>query len=115
MRKLLILSTGTVEEALLQKIAAADWEIYWAQDVTVARTLLTEHVFEVGLGILLNCEPERSVQWLVDLILARRKMQWVLALSRQCLDRKPLSSMVNERCYDYHTLPIDAQRLACPR
>ena len=111
MRKLLILSTGTVEEALLQKIAAADWEIYWAQDVTLARTLLTEHVFEVGLGILFNCEPERSVQWLVDLILARRKMQWVLAMSRQCLDRKQLSSVITERCYDYHTLPVDAQRL----
>jgi DNA-binding NtrC family response regulator len=38
-------------------------------------------------------------------------MQWVLALSRQCLDRKQLSSMVTERCYDYHTLPVDAQRL----
>ena len=111
MRKLLILSTGTVEEALLQKIAAADWEIYWAQDVTLARTLLTEHVFEVGLVILFNCEPERSVQWLVDLILARRKMQWVLAMSRQCLDRKQLSSVITERCYDYHTLPVDAQRL----
>ncbi|HRZ07325.1 MAG TPA: sigma-54 dependent transcriptional regulator [Candidatus Competibacteraceae bacterium] len=111
MRKLLILSTGAVEEALLQKIAAADWEIYWAQDVTLARTLLTEHVFEVGLGILFNCEPERSVQWLVDLILARRKMQWVLAMSRQCLDRKQLSSVITERCYDYHTLPVDTQRL----
>jgi DNA-binding NtrC family response regulator len=111
MRKLLILSTGAVEEALLQKIAAADWEIYWAQDVTLARTLLTEHEFEVGFGILFNCEPERSVQWLVDLIVARRKMQWVMALSRQCLDRKQLSNIVTERCYDYHTLPVDPQRL----
>lgn len=112
MRKLLILSTGPVEESLLQKIATADWEIYWAQEASLARTLLTEHSFEVGLGILFNCEPERSVQWLVDLVLARRKMQWVLALSRQCLDRKQLSGIITERCYDYHTLPVDAQRLA---
>ncbi|MCB1766743.1 MAG: sigma-54-dependent Fis family transcriptional regulator [Candidatus Competibacteraceae bacterium] len=111
MRKLLILSTGTVEETLLQKIAAADWEIYWADEVTPARALLTEHQFEVGLGILFSCESERSIQWLTDLILARRKMQWVLALSRQCIDRKQLSSIVTERCYDYHTLPVDAQRL----
>ncbi len=111
MRKLLILSTGAIEDVLLQKIAAADWEIYWAQDVTLARALLTEHVFEVGLGILFNCEPERSVQWLVDLIVVRRKMQWVMALSRQCLDRKHVSSIVTERCYDYHTLPVDPQRL----
>jgi len=48
---------------------------------------------------------------LVDLILARRKMQWVLAMSRQCLDRKQLSSVITERCYDYHTLPVDTQRL----
>ncbi|HRY15803.1 MAG: sigma-54-dependent Fis family transcriptional regulator [Candidatus Competibacteraceae bacterium] len=111
MRKLLILSTGTIEETLLQKIAAADWEIYWADEPGLARTLLTEHKFEVGLGILFSCESERSVQWLADLIVARRKMQWVLALSRQCIDRKHLSSIVAERCYDYHTLPVDAQRL----
>ncbi len=111
MRKLLILSTGAVEEALLQKIAAADWEVYWAQESVMARTLLTEHSFEVGLAILFSCEPERSVQWLVDLMLARRKMQWVMGLSRQCLDRKLLSGVIAERCYDYHTLPIDPARL----
>ena len=94
MRKLLILSTGTIEETLLQKIAAADWEIYWADEPGLARTLLTEHKFEVGLGILFSCESERSVQWLVALIVARRKMQWVLALSRPCIDRKQLSSIL---------------------
>ncbi|MGB5064482.1 MAG: sigma 54-interacting transcriptional regulator [Candidatus Competibacter sp.] len=111
MRKLLILSTGAVEEALLQKIAAADWEVYWAQESVMARTLLTEHSFEVGLVILFSCEPERSVQWVIDLMLARRKMQWVMALSRQCLDRKLLSSIIAERCCDYYTLPIDPARL----
>ena len=111
MRKLLILSTGAVEEALLQKIAAADWEVYWAQESVMARTLLTEHSFEVGLAILFSCEPERAVQWVVDLMLARRKMQWVMALSRQCLDRKLLSGIIAECCCDYHTLPLDPARL----
>jgi DNA-binding NtrC family response regulator len=111
MRKLLILSTGAVEDTLIQQISAADWEIYWAQDPGTARTLLTEHPFEVGLSILFSCEPERSVQWLIDLIMARRKMQWVMALSRQCLDRKLIAGVVAERCYDYHTLPIEPERL----
>jgi hypothetical protein len=109
MRKLLILSTGAVDEALLQKIAAADWEVYWAQESVMARTLLTEHSFEVGLVILFSCEPERSVQWLVDLILARRKMQWVMVLSRQCLERKLLSTVIAERCL---RLPYPAHRAA---
>jgi DNA-binding NtrC family response regulator len=111
MRKLLILSTGAVEETLIQQISAADWEVYWAEDAGQARTLLTEHPFEVGLVILFSCEPERSVQWLIDLVVARRKMQWVMALSRQCLDRKLIAGVVAERCYDYHTLPIEPQRL----
>lgn len=111
MRKLLILSTAAVDEALLQKITAADWEIYWAQEAGTARTLLTEHPFEVGLAILFSCESERSFQWVTDLILARRKMQWIMALSHQCIDRKSLSALISERCYDYHTLPVDPQRL----
>ena len=111
MRKVLILSTAAVDESMLEKISAADWEVYWAQEAGPARTLLTEHAFEVGLAILFSCESERSIQWLVDLILARRKMQWVMVLSRQCLERKLLSTVIAEHCYDYHTLPIEPQRL----
>jgi len=111
MRKLLILSTSTVEDELIQKISAADWEISWAQDSNQARVLLTEQSFRVGLALLFSCEPERSIQWVVDLMQARRKMQWVIALPRPCLERKSLSNFIAEQCYDYHTLPIDAQRL----
>jgi|GEM_PF-2775244 len=111
MRKVLVLSTAAVEENLLEKISAADWEVYSAQEATPARALLTEHSFEVGLAILFSCESERAIQWLVDLILARRKMQWVMVLSRQCVERKLLSTVIAEHCYDYHTLPIEPQRL----
>ncbi|MEI2770104.1 MAG: sigma-54 dependent transcriptional regulator [Candidatus Competibacter sp.] len=112
MRKVLILSTAALEENLLEKISAADWEVSWAQDAVPARALLTENTFEVGLAILFSCESERAIQWLVDLILARRKMQWVMVLSRQCLERKLLSTIIAEHCYDYHTLPIEPQRLS---
>ncbi|MBK8182309.1 MAG: sigma-54-dependent Fis family transcriptional regulator [Candidatus Competibacteraceae bacterium] len=112
MRKVLILSTAALEENLLEKISAADWEVSWAQEAGPARALLTEQSFEVGLAIFFSCESERSIQWLVDLILARRKMQWVMVLSRQCLERKLLSTVIAEHCYDYHTLPIEPQRLA---
>ena len=111
MRKLLILSTATVEDELIQKISAADWEVYWAQDASQARVLLTEQTFRVGLVLLFSCEPERSIQWVIDLMLARQKMQWVIALPRPCVDRRLLSGLIAERCYDYHTLPIDTQRL----
>lgn len=111
MRKLLILSTAAVEDELIQKISAADWEISQAQDSGEARGLLTEQTFRVGLILLFSCEPERSFQWIVDLIQARRKMQWVIALPRPCVERKTLSNLIAERCYDYQTLPIDAQRL----
>jgi DNA-binding NtrC family response regulator len=73
---------------------------------------LTEQSFRVGLALLFSCEPERSIQWVIDLMLARLKMQWVIALPRPCVERKSLSSLITERCYDYHTLPIDPQRLA---
>jgi DNA-binding NtrC family response regulator len=112
MRKVLILSTAPLEENLLEKIAGADWEVSSAQEASAARALLTEQTFEVGLAIFFSCESERSIQWLIDLILARRKMQWVMVLSRQCLERKLLSTVIAEHCYDYHTLPIEPQRLA---
>lgn len=111
MRKLLILSTAAVEDELVQKISAADWDMYWAQDSSRARTLLTEQPFQVGLVLLFSCESERSIQWIIDLILARPKIQWVVTLPRPFVERKPLSSIITERCYDYHTLPIDTQRL----
>ncbi len=111
MRKLLVLSTAAVDEDFVQKISAADWEVYWTQDPGQARVLLTEQSFRVGLALLFSCEPERSIQWVIDLMLARRKMQWVVALPRPCVERKLLSGIIAERCYDYHTLPVDPQRL----
>lgn len=111
MRKLLILSSAAVEDEVIQKISAADWEVYSAQDPSQARVLLTEQSFRVGLALLFSCEPERSIQWVIDLMLSRRKMQWVIALPRPCVERKSLSNLIAEWCYDYHTLPIDTQRL----
>lgn len=111
MRKLLILSTTPVEDEVIQKISAADWEVYLAQDSSQARVLLTEQSFRVGLALLFSCEPERSIQWIIDLMLSRRKMQWVIVLPRPFVERKSLSNLIAEWCYDYHTLPIDVQRL----
>lgn len=111
MRKVLILSTAPPDESLMEKISSSDWEVYSAQETGAARTLLTENSFEVGLAILYSCESERVIQWVIDLILARRKMQWVMVLSRQCLERKLLSTVIAEHCYDYHTLPIEPERL----
>ena len=111
MRKLLILSTAGVDPELLAAVSAADWEVYTAQDSSEARIMLTEQSFRIGLALLFTCEPERSIQWVVDLMLARRKMQWVIALPRPCLERRSLASLIAEQCYDYHTLPIDPQRL----
>jgi DNA-binding NtrC family response regulator len=111
MRKLLILSTAVVENELIEKISAADWEVSQTQDSGEARLLLTEQAFRVGFILLFSCESERSFQWIVDLMQARQKMQWVIALPRPCVDRKSLSNLIAERCYDYQTLPIDIQRL----
>jgi DNA-binding NtrC family response regulator len=111
MRKLLVLSSAALEDEVIQKISAADWEVYSAQDPSQARVLLTEQSFRVGLALLFSCEPERSIQWVIDLMLSRRKMQWVIALPRPCVERKSLSNLIAEWCYDYHTLPIDTQRL----
>jgi DNA-binding NtrC family response regulator len=111
MRKLLVLSSAAVEDEVIQKISVADWEVYSAQDPSQARVLLTEQSFRVGLALLFSCEPERSIQWVIDLMLSRRKMQWVIALPRPCVERKSLSNLIAEWCYDYHTLPIDTQRL----
>ncbi len=111
MRKLLILSTAPIEDEIIQKISAADWEVSSAQDSSQARTLLTEQSFRVGLALMFSCEPERSIQWVIDLMLSRRKMQWIIALPRPCIERKALSNLIAEWCYDYHTLPLDTQRL----
>ncbi len=111
MRKLLILSTGVVDDALLQTISSADWEIYSAHEPGQARKHLTENTFEVGLAILLSCESSRAIQWLADLIKVRQYMRWIISLPHQCIDNPQLSEIIAERCYDFHTMPVDPARL----
>ena len=111
MRKLLMLVDCPVDTRLTQSIVAARWDVHIANTLEKARVKLERHRFRVGLVILDTCNVGRIPPWIEDIINAQEHVKWVQVLPHDCVKWPRIARLITNRCYDYHSLPIDPQRL----
>ncbi len=111
MRKLLILVDGPVDTRLIQSIVAARWDVHISNSLLKARDSLQRFRFHVGLTILDTCIGGRIPAWIEHIIATHGKIKWVQVLPRECLKSPRVARLIIDRCYDYHSQPIDCQRL----
>ncbi len=111
MRKLLILVDCPVDTRLTQSVVAARWDVHIANTAEKARNKLEQYRFHVGLALLDSCNGGRIPPWIEDIINAQKHVKWVQVLPRDCLKSPRIARLITSRCYDYHSLPIDLQRL----
>ena len=100
-----------VDTRLTQSIVAARWDVHIANTLEKAREKLERHRFHVGLAVLDACNGGRIPPWIEDIINAQKHVKWVQVLPRDCLKSPRIARLIMKRCYDYHSLPIDSQRL----
>lgn len=111
MRKLLILVDGPVDTRLTQSIVAAYWDVHIANNLEKAAEKLGRYRFNVGLTIADTCNAGRIPPWIEAIINTHERVKWVQVLPRNCLKLPRIARFITKRCYDYHSLPIDSQRL----
>ncbi len=111
MRTLLILTAAAVDEPLLARIVSADWEVHVADNRTQANALLARHRFRAGLAMLTDCGDGRMPPWIQEVIESHPQLAWVQVLPESCIESQQIAGLVAKRCYDYHTLPIDPEKL----
>jgi len=109
-KRLLCIAPDASGAAALLEGAMHDWDIRCVANLGEAGRELRGKPYLVGL-LMHDREQQRPAD--IDTFLRRHgHMQWVGVFSRRDLEFAPCRDLVVEHLCDYHTAPVDPQRLA---
>lgn len=95
--------------AVAEQIRSAGWEVCLAQDAQSVRQLIENDHVAVGLADLSGSPSE--LDRAEDLLASCRLTSWIAVLLHASLQNPALRGIVGRYCYDYHTLPLQSERL----
>jgi DNA-binding NtrC family response regulator len=109
-RKLLCFGPLGTDEGLLDMLRAKGWEILSTARLDEAKNLIEAHGFHIGLVLFDSREPVELAP--VQALLAMRyPMEWIALLPPPALQNREVCQLIAQGFYDYHTLPLDPERL----
>ncbi len=110
-RKVVYLKSKETSNILQAEMRLAGWEIHTTSNVKTAKKLIDHHDIGVGLVTFDETYANRQQEEVKDLLMKAVHVVWVgltkPALLHEALTRK----LITEYLYDYHTLPVDNERL----
>jgi DNA-binding NtrC family response regulator len=110
LRRLVILSVSGTVDPLAEQLRSAGWDVHTAAGPEDARALLARDRFPVGVAVFQG-KINGNVDWVSQTIAKNRATEWVAVVDPKSLGHGQVSSLIRERFTDYHTAPVDAQRL----
>ena len=93
----------------LPPLALTGWDVTVVTCLEQAARALSEHSFSVGL---IGGHDRASVKQLDQFLSAEARIRWVGLFPRDALSAPEFRNLVIDHFHDYHTLPVDAERLA---
>jgi DNA-binding NtrC family response regulator len=95
--------------AALPEIIHRKWQVRVARSVDEVRAACFDRAVDVGL---IDMDAfDGSTESLEDLLNAGNEIEWIALLSRNRLGNPEICRLIVECCFDYHTLPVDLDRL----
>jgi len=110
-RRLVCLHYITADCSCVQAVQLAGWQVHASDGPAAARNLIESHAIRVGLVLLSGVEPD---DWLFEargLFARQTGTEWVAVISPGLLDRPGMRDFIAAYFLDYHTLPVDSDRL----
>jgi DNA-binding NtrC family response regulator len=110
-RALVCLHHFSSDCSVVSVVQAAGWLVHSSLDLDNVRTLIEGNDIRVGLVLLTGAEPS---DWLrqVEGILSRfTGLEWVAIVPGELLDSALTCDFLAAHFLDFHTLPVDTQRL----
>ncbi|AEM47081.1 sigma54 specific transcriptional regulator, Fis family [Acidithiobacillus ferrivorans SS3] len=110
-RPLLYFGTKHVIEPWAERLYSEGWQLRYAENINELQKLSSTAEFKVGIvapdhrDIINNCRCVEST------IARAEHIRWIVLLPKDALDLPPLRELVSATFYDYHTLPVDSDRL----
>lgn len=108
-RRLLYFNPARSPGVSIPDIVSGGWEMKLVSSSDEARKMIGEGHFHVGLAMF---EPHtEAIQAVENLCNAGSRMNWIALLADASFQDGRLARLIGECFYDYHTLPVDRDRL----
>ncbi|GJJ01396.1 sigma-54-dependent Fis family transcriptional regulator [Duganella rhizosphaerae] len=109
-KTILCLALGCPALADTLNAAVEGWEVYSAVTLAEARRQLKARPTLVGV-LLVEAHDEQSCAAMDGFLLEHWDVHWVAVLHAPALESPAWRQLVHDHCGDFHTWPLDAQRL----
>jgi len=86
------------------------WSVHVAKGLSEAQEDVESHRYCVGLAAIGSNEDAALAQ-VQELVASASHMQWIALLPKQTAIRSELAQFISQNFYDYHTAPLDRERL----
>lgn len=114
MREVLYYCPGEDREVFsgaIKSIEGRGWCVRQVASLEAALEELSHSDFYVGL-MRPECLAADCLLQLEALLQNGAEVEWLIVLQENCLDSPPLCKFIADNFFDYHTLPIEGERLA---
>ena len=111
-RQLLYFGAKRVIEPWAERLCSEDWQLQYAEDINDLQGLLAAAEFKVGIVAL---DPQAIIdsgRRLESTLAKVEQIRWIALTAQGDRDLHPVREMIGGGAfYDYHTLPLDLDRL----
>lgn len=109
-RNLLYMGTKESIASWLGRLRSAHWQVSIATDPESAQRALAAKDFRVGLALLSDGIPDQDPA--TENVLSKAEhVRWVALVPKENLDHPSVREVIGSMFYDYHTMPVDPDRL----
>ena len=109
-RNLLFFCRQDGRDEFCKRAELAHWNVHLAATVHEVETLLDLRDFRVGV-VRFGAADDTELAEIESIILASTNVSWIAVLDPSILPKPRVSRLVGEAFHDYHTLPLDTERL----
>jgi len=109
-RKVLLIEPDACSHQLSELIASWGWEVQVVADTAEARAVAGRG--KALVGVIVMDPPDAFDLPGLERLTAHPGIEWIAVLSPKTLLRPGWAKLILDSCYDYHTLPVDPNRLS---
>ena len=110
-RPLLYFGTRHTIEPWAERLCSEEWQLRYAENINELQKLSSAAEFKVGIVAPDHREIINNCRCVESTIARAGHIRWIVLLPKDALDSPPLRELVSATFYDYHTLPVDSDRL----
>ncbi|MGJ0486199.1 MAG: sigma-54-dependent transcriptional regulator [Methylomicrobium sp.] len=114
-RKVLFIKQDGSDDTIRNAVQADGWEVWYAQSVAHALALIEQVGFWVGLALIGTPHDPVYLDKLEKVLGYRTDIHWIVIIPPNCRPDVSMDTsearLIREHAYDFHTLPVENDRL----